>query len=159
MIPLPYKILFIAAGAILAGAGGYIAGYSKATDKYAPQIAQLEAAINLANQEVEREQNERANALAENRKVADDLYSRVDADRTDRIARVRDLTARNKGLAAAVAGSTEGDFREPSQSGIAQEFGNCEVKRIELEGRCITDAAARVVIKDWAERIGLKPAK
>ena len=159
MIPLPYKILFIAAGAILAGAGGYIAGYSKATDKYAPEIANLEASIEMGNHLVENEQIKREDALNENRKVAEDLYGRVAADRDSRVARVRDLQAKNTALAAIASTGSKGDISESCESRFDRYATGQEIKYTELEGRCITDAAARVVIKDWAERIGLKPAK
>lgn len=157
MLPLPHLLGISAAIAILSAAGGYTYGYSKATDKYAPEIANLKASIKSADEQAKIQQVKNKEALDENRIVAKDLAGRIAAYADERNARVQDLRARNTALSNAVTASSQGDISESCESRFDRYATGQEIKYAELEGRCITDAAARVIIRDWAERIGLKP--
>lgn len=159
MIPTPYLVGALVVSVALAGAGGYTYGYSKASDKYAPEIANLKTTIKMADEQAKIQIVKQTEALNENRIVAKDLAGRIAAYAGERNARVQDLRARNTALANAVAASSQGGISESCESRFDRYVAGQEIKYTELEGRCITDAAARVVIKDWAERIGFKPQK
>lgn len=159
MLGLPYQLGIVAISAILSGAVGFSYGYSRATDKYAPEIAQLKSAIQAGHEAVKIQQVKNTEAIHENRRVALDLAGRISAGADIDAARVRELSARSKALAAALAASPDRDISSTCQSELAGRVAESEIKLLELKGRCITDAAARVIIKDWALRIGLKPAQ
>ena len=103
MIPLPNILGISAAIAIVSAAGGYTYGYSSATDKYAPEIANLKASIKSADEQAKIQQVKNKEALDENRIVAKDLAGRIAAYADER-------NANGSVVGGAINGAAHGDF-------------------------------------------------
>jgi hypothetical protein len=166
MIPIPPTVYAIAASAFLSGIVGVWGGYTLSAKHFEPkvekltvEVTMLRTTIRIADEQAQIQQVKYKEALHETNKVAVDLAGRISAGADIDAARVRELKARGTALATIIAASPDRDIPNTCESTIAGRLAEQEIKFIELKGRCITDAAARVVIKDWAERIGLKPAQ
>jgi hypothetical protein len=138
----------------------------KIADKYVPQITALTAeiatlknTIRIADEQAKIQQDKHREALNENRIVAKDLAGRISAYADTADKRVQELRARDKAHTAIIAASAAGNISGACEQGTSgQSAEQQEIKYIQLEQRCVTDAVARVIIRDWALRIGLKPA-
>lgn len=136
---VPYKLLALLIAVLAAFGSGYTSGYVKASDRYAPIVAEKQAALDkiTADTQAKIDKQEKDNAAL--KKSADD---RVAAIRSFYDRMLHTKTGNSSGAATGSRQGNDATSSEPSVTGCDQRF----------EENCALDASLVTTWQAWAKK-------